>query len=124
MPEQLTKEMIEEFRRLESAATKGPWTARTDGDVFHWVDYETTDGGGTVCDCTTKDSQANAALIVFLRNHAPALLAAVARSADLERLRKAVERYIVVIGPFISHEGQVINAALAKLTTTGEKKCN
>lgn len=52
------------------------------------------------------------------------LIAVAPRLADLERLREAVERYIVVIGPFISHEGQVINAAVVKLTPapTGETK--
>lgn len=60
---------LDELKRLEEAATKGSWHTNDIGDIFtaRNVKLGTVLGG--------HDSFANAALIVALRNAAPALIA-------------------------------------------------
>lgn len=80
----MTREQIEELKRLEAEATPGPWW--TDGNGPWKIHH------GDACDrvvtCTPSPDVGtgtkNAALIAALRNAAPALLRAAERVRELE----------------------------------------
>lgn len=80
---------IEEGRRLLAEATPGPWEVRASGKVYGPSAYPICEGFPML---NPRDTT-NAALIVFLRNHAEALLEAAERAEAAERQREAAIEY-------------------------------
>ncbi len=133
----------EELRRLHAAATHGPWAVNP---VVAQIDAFSTGEPTTLCQLawptdehTEAETEANAALIVFLRNNVPLILAALSASAgemteaaEVAALREALEyargglncamqRFVKgAIGPnagMVHGALQVVEAALARKTT-------
>ena len=77
----MTSEQIAELRRLERAATKGPWEAQHDGPDGTWISATSqADGWNRVAEFDTGEIRAfqmlvaNVDLVAALRTHARALL--------------------------------------------------
>lgn len=89
----LTPEQLADLRRLLEAATAGEWEAVIDDDVAPWVRAHIGGAAVAVCEAAMRDasSDADAALIVAMRNALPALLDAARERdearAEVERLR-------------------------------------
>lgn len=91
---------IAEGRRLLAAATPGPWAVTMDSDSWNdgaeYAEWVYGIAPILTADEWAEPQEANAGLIVWLRNHADALLAAAARAAalarEVERLRDQIER--------------------------------
>ncbi len=77
---------IEELKKLEKAATEGPWELNLFNPLMVVRDAE--EGQETVALCPLggfhRHSEANAALIVALRNHAKGLIAVAEAAKRLE----------------------------------------
>jgi hypothetical protein len=72
---------LEEIEMSESKHTPGPWTVKTDGKGFFWVDHDYEESGGeSVCNTGTHETaEANANLIAA----APLLLEALKEAASM-----------------------------------------
>ena len=83
----LTPEKLAELKRLEQAATKGPWRQTYLDRVAGLDDH---DGSKSIVHCYSghHDYSANAQFIAALRNAAPSLIAA---AEECERLRGLVD---------------------------------
>jgi len=93
-------EVLKEARRLDEAATKGPWTVADDpgGICVNCEDDLPLDaaviyaaGGGGIANVQVDDrDEANAALIAFARNNLPRLLAVAAAAVEARIVIKSI----------------------------------
>lgn len=81
----MTPEELAEGRRLEAAATKGPWRAKCSGHDYPYIEAETGWQAGCGEDFAKMP---DADLIVWLRNNASTLLDA---AEERDRYRTALE---------------------------------
>jgi hypothetical protein len=50
-------------KHVLNSHTPGPWTLRTDGKGFYWVDKDDGHGGFSICNIGFRNAKANATLI-------------------------------------------------------------
>lgn len=92
----LTDDTLAELERLHEAGTPGPWsvgqaTEHLHTDCYRWTEcfnLYVEDGRDVTSPCANLGAE-DAALIVAMRNHLPALIAAAKRCRELEAERDA-----------------------------------
>ena len=134
----ITQSEIDELRRLLEAATPGPWENRSSGWISAHLSQQFEAPGFTVATSLTPvlrhadglagNCENDADLIVALRNHAPALLAAAERCARIDaagdgltnKLRGAVGNPPEVARQFMNEAADALQSAAAEVKALRE----
>jgi hypothetical protein len=110
----LTAEQREELRRLEAAATPGPWShdnraKGTEGDpcLFTESGPSYSPGKSPIFTAPAFWTAADGDLCAAARNALPALLEAADRAEELERLLTATAEGLTRVEEFVSNEWHV-----------------
>ena len=82
----MTKDLADELERLAKEATPGEWQAENAGGRGSWIGNANHETSWAAMSCGNSDAEAeaNAALIVALRNALPQILSALRGEAELK----------------------------------------